>query len=224
MSWQKESTIEGAVMSTYRMVYGDDQQVTRETFEGVELYREDGWTVLFRGTDAIVRVRDEHVQSLELLEASSAANARPSRATSLRVHDLMRPAVTSVERDAHLAAASYLMKKAGDNALVVIDDPAGRVPIAIITDTDVARTVADGQDPNVVRIRDVVSRDPITVAPETGVAEAAEVMLSAHIRHLPVVEDGRLVGMVDISDASRGLLAMRGASTAQPSGRTIVER
>jgi CBS domain-containing protein len=188
------------------------------------LYREDGWTVLFRGTDAIVRVRDEHVRSLELLEAPSAANTRWGSATPLRVYDLMRPAVTSVERDAHLAAASYLMKKAGDNALVVIDDTAGRVPIAIITDTDVARTVADGKDPEDVRIRDVVSRDPITVSPETGVAEATEVMLSAHIRHLPVVEDGRLVGMVDISDASRGLLAMRGASTAQPSGRPIVER
>jgi CBS domain-containing protein len=211
-------------MSTYRMVYGDDQQVTRETFEGVDLYREDGWTVLFRGPDAIVRVRDEHVQSLELLEAPSAADAPSRGATRLTVHDLMRPAVTSVERDAHLAAASYLMKKAGDNALVVIDDTAGRVPIAIITDTDVARTVADGKDPEDVRIRDVVSRDPITVSPETGVAEATEVMLSAHIRHLPVVEDGRLVGMVDISDASRGLLAMRGASTAQPSGRPIVER
>jgi hypothetical protein len=47
------------------MVYGDDEQVVRETFEGVEVQREDGWTVLFRGNVAILRVRDEHVQSLE---------------------------------------------------------------------------------------------------------------------------------------------------------------
>jgi hypothetical protein len=47
------------------MVYGDDEQVVRETLEGVEIVREDGWTVVFRGNDAILRLRDEHVQSLE---------------------------------------------------------------------------------------------------------------------------------------------------------------
>jgi hypothetical protein len=53
-------------MATYRMVYGDDEQVVRETFENVDdLQREDGWVVLFRGTDAILRLREDHIQSLE---------------------------------------------------------------------------------------------------------------------------------------------------------------
>ena len=52
-------------MATYRMVYGDTEQVIRETFEDVEVEREDGWTVLFRGKQAILRVQDVHVQSLE---------------------------------------------------------------------------------------------------------------------------------------------------------------
>ena len=52
-------------MPTYRMVYGDNNQVVRETFHDVALEREDGWTVLFRGKEAILRVRDEHIQSLE---------------------------------------------------------------------------------------------------------------------------------------------------------------
>ena len=55
-------------MSTYRMVYGDDEQVVRETFEDVQVEREDGWTVLFRGDDAILRVRDAHVQSLDRVD------------------------------------------------------------------------------------------------------------------------------------------------------------
>lgn len=54
-------------MPTYSMVYGDDEQVVRETFRDVVVEREDGWTVLFRGRDAILRVRDEHVQSLEIV-------------------------------------------------------------------------------------------------------------------------------------------------------------
>ena len=59
-------------MPVYRMVYGDDEQVVRQTFQDVQVYREDGWTVLFRGKHAILRVRDEHVQSLELLKGAAA--------------------------------------------------------------------------------------------------------------------------------------------------------
>jgi hypothetical protein len=59
----------GAVaMPTYRMIYGDDEQVVSETFADVEVQREDGWVVLFRGPEAILRVQDDHVQALDLVE------------------------------------------------------------------------------------------------------------------------------------------------------------
>ena len=57
-------------MATYRMVYGDGESVVRETFTDIdEVEREDGWVVLFRGNDAILRVQEEHVQSMERLDA-----------------------------------------------------------------------------------------------------------------------------------------------------------
>jgi pyruvate-formate lyase-activating enzyme len=52
-------------MPSYVMVYGDDEQVVRETFDDVRIEREDGRTVVFRGNEAILRVSDDHVQSLE---------------------------------------------------------------------------------------------------------------------------------------------------------------
>ena len=55
-------------MATHRIVYGDDEQVVRETFNSVELQREDGWLVVFRDNDAILRVRKEHVQSVEAFD------------------------------------------------------------------------------------------------------------------------------------------------------------
>ena len=58
-------------MPRYRMVYGEDEQVVRETFDDVLLEREDGWVVLFRGSDAILRIREEHVQSLEVLTSDA---------------------------------------------------------------------------------------------------------------------------------------------------------
>ncbi len=57
-------------MATYQMVYGDGESVVRETFEDIDqVEREDGWVVLFRGGDAILRVQEAHVQSLEQLGA-----------------------------------------------------------------------------------------------------------------------------------------------------------
>jgi hypothetical protein len=58
-------------MANYQMVYGDDEQVVRETLNDVELQREDGWLVIFRGEDAILRVREEHVQSIEEVNESA---------------------------------------------------------------------------------------------------------------------------------------------------------
>ncbi len=56
-------------MATYRMVYGDNEQVVKETFENIDdVQREDGWVVLFRGTEAILRVQEIHVQSLEQVD------------------------------------------------------------------------------------------------------------------------------------------------------------
>jgi hypothetical protein len=57
-------------MATYRMVYGDNGTEVTETFQDVaDVQREDGWTILFRGTEAFLRVRDEHVRSLERLDS-----------------------------------------------------------------------------------------------------------------------------------------------------------
>ena len=60
-------------MATYRMVYGQDERVVTETFDTIdEVEREDGWLTLFRGNDAILRVQESHVHSIERLDASTA--------------------------------------------------------------------------------------------------------------------------------------------------------
>ncbi len=55
-------------MATYRMVYGDDENVVTETYDNIdEVEREDGWVVLFRGDEAVLRVQEVHVQEMELI-------------------------------------------------------------------------------------------------------------------------------------------------------------
>jgi CBS domain-containing protein len=124
------------------------------------------------------------------------------------VAEVMRPALTTVERDAHLAAAAYLMKHAGASALVILDNVQARQPIGLITEADIVRAVADGKDVNDVRIRDLMTSDLTFCSATTSIRDATESMLAGRFRHLPVLDHGALVGMVDIRD-----LAARGADS-----------
>jgi CBS domain-containing protein len=122
------------------------------------------------------------------------------------VADVMRPALTTVEQNAHVAAAAYLMKRAGATALVVLDDDVSRQPIGIITETDIVALVADGKDVNDIRVRDLMTSRPTTCYGSTTIRRAAESMSAGRFRHLPVVDDDGLIGIIDISDVSRALL------------------
>jgi CBS domain-containing protein len=117
----------------------------------------------------------------------------------------MQPPVTSVEQNDHVAAAAYLMKRANATALIVTQAQTGR-PIGIITDADVSRAVADGKNPNDVRIYEVMTANPTVVKTTTSIRDAAKVMTSKRFRHLPVIGDAGLVGIVDITDVCRMLL------------------
>jgi len=117
----------------------------------------------------------------------------------------MRPPLTTVERDDHVAAAAYLMKHAGATALVVVDEWTDQ-PLGIITEADIAHAVADGKDLSRVWIHDLMTTHPTVINTTASVRHAAETMTSAHFRHLPVVGGDGLVVMVDISDVCRAFI------------------
>jgi CBS domain-containing protein len=133
--------------------------------------------------------------------------------------DIMRPPLTTVEQADHVAAAAYLMKHAGTTALMVLDARTGQ-PAGIITEADIAHAVADGKDVNSTRISDLMTTRPTVISTTTSVRDAAKVMTSGHFRHLPVVGDAGLAGIVDITDVCRALLdpdvSRPPAGTAQP--------
>lgn len=137
-----------------------------------------------------------------MAEASEQESSVPTSAT---VADVMRPPVTTVGQYDHAAAAAYLMKHAGVSALVVIDSQTDQ-PIGIVTEADIAHAVADGKDVNDVRIHDLMTARPTVIHPKTSVVEAAMIMTNGRFRHLPVVGDDGIAGMVDISDVCRALL------------------
>jgi CBS domain-containing protein len=89
---------------------------------------------------------------------------------------------------------------------VVVGDEAARRPLGLITEADIVRAVAEGKDVTGVRIRDLMTADPTVITAATSVRDAAESMLTGHFRHLPVVDNGGLIGIADIGDVSRALL------------------
>ena len=121
------------------------------------------------------------------------------------VAEVMQPPVTTVKQDDHAAAAAYLMKHAGATALVVLDEWTDQ-PVGIVTETDIAHAVADGKDVNDVRIHDLMTDAPTVIRATTSIRDAARIMTNDRFRHLPVVDDAGLVGMVDIGDVCRALL------------------
>ncbi len=125
--------------------------------------------------------------------------------THATVADIMRAPLTTVQPDDHVAAAAYLMKHAGATALVIVDAQTGK-PVGIITETDITHAVADGKDLNEVRIHDLTIAGPVVIDATTSIRAAAQTMTEARFRHLPVVSESDLVGMVDITDVCRALL------------------
>lgn len=104
--------------------------------------------------------------------------------------------------DDDLAAAARKMWDQQTGSLLVLE---GQDLMGIITERDVLRAVATGT-PLDTPVSEVMSKDLITVEPGTSLREAARIMTEKWIRHLPVLEAGRLVGVVSQRDLA-GVLA-----------------
>jgi CBS domain-containing protein len=107
--------------------------------------------------------------------------------------------VATAPPETSVVEAAGLMLVDGKGAVVVIE----RGAIAgIFTENDVvSRVIAYGRDPAALSIGEVMTPDPVTVGPEAALGHALVLMRERGIRHLPVVEGGKLVGMVCARDA-----------------------
>ena len=115
----------------------------------------------------------------------------------MRVEEIMtQPAVTDAT-DVPLARVAELMWRQQTGSVVIVED---RRIAGIITERDVLRAVAAGEDAADVLVGDVMTTEVITTGPDTSVRDAARTMAEHWIRHLPVVDGGELVGMISQRD------------------------
>jgi CBS domain-containing protein len=115
-----------------------------------------------------------------------------------RVSDVMTPEPFVVRGNATIQQAAQIMRQADIGNVVVIDHD--EQVSGIVTDRDlVLRALAEGLSPD-TSVDEVRSGELIEVTPDTPAAVAVELMRSNHIRRLPVLDSGRLVGIVSLGD------------------------
>ena len=113
--------------------------------------------------------------------------------------------VATVERDATVATALGLLAERGIGALVVSSD--GRAIEGIVTERDVVRALPEhGAALLDEPVSAVMTPDVRTCVPTASVHDLARTMTDHRIRHVPVVEDGRMVGIVSIGDVVKARL------------------
>lgn len=109
--------------------------------------------------------------------------------------------VYTISPGATVLEAARAMDSHNVGSLLVVD---GDRPVGIFSERDLMRrVVVAGKDPKKVQVGDVMSRDVTVVEPDTRVKEAMAIMTERRCRHLPVVDKGRVVGLVSIGDLVR---------------------
>lgn len=121
----------------------------------------------------------------------------------MRVSEIMTAAAVSDRPDDSLADAARKMWEQQTGSLLVLE---GGALIGIVTERDVLRAAAHGTDLAATSVREVMAAEVITVDAATSLREAAALMTEHWIRHLPVMEQGKLVGIISQRDLA-GVLA-----------------
>ena len=115
----------------------------------------------------------------------------------MKLGSLVGGSATVIGREATVAEAAEALINDGVGSLAVVE---GRQLVGIFTERDVVRAVAEGVDPEEESVADWMSDTPDTFGPDVEVHEAAAWLLEMGYRHMPVMADGELLGIVSIRD------------------------
>ena len=120
----------------------------------------------------------------------------------MKVCDVMSDKVVCIGQNEPVSAAAKLLKQCNVGVLPVCD---GQKKLrGLLTDRDiVTRCVAAGIDPQETPVSEIMSRGIVTATPFDEVEQAARVMSGDQVRRLPVLSEGRLVGMLSLCDLAR---------------------
>jgi CBS domain-containing protein len=132
------------------------------------------------------------------------------------VNTLMSWPVAAVEVTDSITDVARELAADEIGAVLVLHDG---VLVGVVSERDIAALEAAQVDPKELTAGDIMSTDLVTVPPEAPILEAARIMREAQVRHLPVVSDGLIAGMLSIRDVFDVLLRLAESSTHGPTTR-----
>ncbi len=113
--------------------------------------------------------------------------------------------LVKLEPGVTVGEAARIMKERHVGAVLVTD---GGKLAGIFTERDVLdKVVAEARDPERVKVGEIMTSNPLSVTPETTVVSAMRTMRERHMRHLPVVRDGEILGIVSVRDMIQAVVA-----------------
>jgi CBS domain-containing protein len=123
----------------------------------------------------------------------------------MNIRDIMTKAPAYCMPESKLEDVARLMVLKNCGAIPIVDNADSLKPIGIVTDRDITcRSLAMGKNPLDLSARDVMTREPLALSPETSVEKCCEVMESKAVRRMLVVDEaGKCVGIVAQADIAR---------------------
>jgi|SRR5690348_6419733 CBS domain-containing protein len=115
----------------------------------------------------------------------------------MHIGGVMRTKLVTARPDESAADAIRRMLSSGIGSVIVIDE---NVPVGMFTERDVLRLAGEGTDFETIPVRRAMTPRPLTIAAGDDILEASQMMAERKLRHLPVTEDGNLVGIVSMRD------------------------
>jgi CBS domain-containing protein len=133
----------------------------------------------------------------------------------MQIREVMTESVVTAAPDAPVRLVAELMRERNVGSVIIVDGTGA--PVGFVTDRDLAVSVlADGHDPQ-EPVEGHASAPVVTGTPDLDVREAADLMVSHGVRRLPILDDGRLTGIVTLDDLAvrTGDLELAASITAQ---------
>jgi CBS domain-containing protein len=142
----------------------------------------------------------------------------------MQIGGVMHTKLVTARPDESAAEAIRRMLQHGIGSVIVIDE---HQPVGMFTERDVLRLAGDGADFESIPVRRAMTPRPLTIGVGDNILEASQLMAARKLRHLPVVEDGNLVGIVSMRDVL-AYLAERAFSdrdeAAHDTARALLDR
>jgi|SRR5581483_2639802 CBS domain-containing protein len=126
----------------------------------------------------------------------------------MKVSDILRKKpseVFTIRPEQSLLDACQLLASKNVGALVVVDDH--HTPVGIVSERDIVRQLATrAASPKSLKVGNVMTKELLIALPDDDIAYVSNTMTHKRIRHLPVLQDGKLVGIVSIGDVVKAQL------------------